>query len=72
MYNLATMLQDKGRLGRAKSLFLEALEGRWDTLGPTHSDTRNAYTALMNQLTAQGATREARELKAKYGAAGRK
>ena len=72
MNNLAALLQGQGRLGEAKPLLYETLLGRWEALGPAHPDTRSAYAWLQSLLTAQGSVREARELKAKYGAAGRR
>ena len=69
---MALLLQDQGKLGEAKPLLYEALLGFWEVLGPTHTYTRDAYTSLLTLLSAQGSVREARELKAKYGAAGRK
>ena len=66
---MARLLQAQGKLGEAKPLLYEALLGWWAVLGPAHADTRDAYTSLLSQLTAPGSTREARELKAKYGAA---
>ncbi len=70
MYSLARLLQDQGKLGEAKPLLYEALLGLWEVLGPAHPHTRASYTSLLTLLTAQGSAREARELKAKYGAAG--
>ncbi len=57
-------------MGEAKPLLYEVLMGRWEVLRPAHPDTRSVYLSMLSQLTAQGSAREARELKAKYGAAG--
>ena len=65
-YNLGlVMMQSKP--GGAEALFREALEGWCKVHGRAHPNTRDAYTALVHVLTAQGKAREAREIKAQYG-----
>ena len=55
---LSVMLLDQGKAGRGQAA--------------AHPNTWDAYTILQSLHTAQGSTREARELQAKHGAAGRK
>jgi hypothetical protein len=68
MWNLGRLLERRGKLREAEALFSEALTGRFRVLGRAHADTQDACVALVRVLAAQGKVRDARDVKAQYGA----
>jgi hypothetical protein len=73
MTNFAVvLLQKQGKLGDAVALLRESFTGRCSVLGPTHPDTCATFSWLVEFLTKQGKTREARELQAKFGGSARR
>ena len=60
--NLANLLRDQGKLGKAEPLFLEALTARRRTLGNEHPDTLNIINNFANLLHNQRKVGEAEPL----------
>ena len=60
--NLATLLNDQGKLSEAEPLMRETLKGRRRTLGDTHSDTLGGINNLASLLQDQGKLNEAEPL----------
>jgi tetratricopeptide (TPR) repeat protein len=62
LHNLATLYSNQGKLAEAEDMYIRALQGHEEALGPKHTSTLNTVNSLANLYSDQGKLAEAEEM----------